>query len=91
VKILCQPITPNRLDGTIDLMSMIIFSTTGSISQIDPIGRPVAGSGIPLGIDKGFHGKKWMPIIRFPVTSDDFHHLSQYMGCQMTDMNPGKD
>ena len=65
-----QGITVHSLDGSLLLVSFIVFASPGSQSEKGPVGRTIACSGKSLGVDKGFEPQDWMVIHLLPIMRD---------------------
>jgi hypothetical protein len=79
-KIPAQRIAPHRLDGTIGLIGMIVFTPSGGLSQIEPVGRLITGPLEPLQVHKGLLEVDRMLIEPLPVRGQSLRHPSQKMG-----------
>jgi hypothetical protein len=69
-----QRITQNRFDGSIRFIGMIVLAAAGGIPQIDPIGRPVAGSLETLFVHKGLQIMDRVKISPLPIPTDKLGH-----------------
>ena len=52
---------------TVSLMFPIHAAAPGGLSQIDPVGRSVAGSAKAVPIQKGFQQQRTMAVVTFPI------------------------
>jgi len=86
-----QRITPYRFYGAISFVGVIIFTTAGGITQINPVGGFIAGSGKALFVHKSFKVIDVMAVDCLPVLTDNFGHASQYVGSKAANPNPGQD
>lgn len=77
------------LDGAIDLFRLAIFPDALGLSDGDPIGCLVAGSGKFLGIHKCFQQVDWVPVDFQPVFCYSPGDFSENMGRQVWNLNPG--
>ncbi len=71
-------------------MGEIIFASPRGLPQVYPVGSPVAGPLEAFGIDEGLQQIERMPIDLLPVPGDPPCHLSQQMGCEVGNRDPGQ-
>jgi hypothetical protein len=90
-EILGQGVAQNILEGTVRLAGLIILPPTCGPTEIEPVGRPVAGTLKTLRIDKSFKIIEGMMIESLPILGQDLYHLSQDAGSQAGNPNPGQD
>ena len=86
-----QRIPQNILEGTVRLAGLIILPPARGLAKIDPVGRSVAGAVKTLLIDKSFKIIEGMMIESLPILGQDLYHLSQDVGSQAGNPNPGQD
>ena len=72
-------------------MAPIVLAATGGQAQFLPVGRPVAGAGIALGIDEGLQIMHRMAIERLPVGGNPPRGSAEEMRGEMRDAHPGQD
>jgi hypothetical protein len=71
-------------------MGLIVFTATGCISEINPVGGLIAGSAKAVFINKGLQIIDGVMIESAPVFGEYPSHPAQYMGSQMPDPDPGQ-
>ena len=71
-------------------MGLVVFTATGGIPKIDPVGGLIAGSGKAVFIHKGLQIIDGVMIERQPVFREHPGHPRQYMGSQMPYPDPGQ-
>ncbi len=68
-----QRIAQNILEGTVRLAGLIILPPTCGPTDIEPVGRPVAGAMKTLLIDKSFQIVEGMMIESLPILGQDLY------------------
>ena len=86
-----QRIAPYRFYGPVGFVGLIIFAPAGGITQINPVGGFIAGSGKMLFVHKSFKKIDAMAVDSLPVLADNFGHAGQYVGSKAVNPNPGQD
>ena len=85
-----QRIAPDRFYRAVDFVGVIIFTTAGGITQINPVGGFIASAGKPIFFDESFKVVDGMAVDCLPVLTDNFSHASQYVRSQVANPNPGQ-
>ena len=72
-------------------MAQVVLAATGGQAQFLPVGRPVTGPRVALGIDKGLQIMHRMAIERLPVGANPARDSAQEVRGQMRDTHPRQD
>lgn len=76
------------LDGGELFLSFVVFATSGSVTEENPVGGFVAGPPESLGIDKGLQPVDGMIVARLPILGNDLCTSTKQVGCEMGDSDP---
>ena len=66
-EIVSQRIEPDVLDGQDRLMTLALFASAGSFSDVDPVGGLIAGAAMAWGFDEGFEEQRAITVSLEPI------------------------
>ena len=90
-KVSPQGVSPHGLNGSIGFFGLVIFTSAGSFTQVDPISSLVTGAIKTFGINKGFKKIDRMVINPLPIFGKKFSNAAQKMRGKILDADPIQD
>ena len=86
-----QGVEPDAFGGQIGRVVAVHFAAPLGLSDLDPVGRLVAGAGEALGVDEGFQQDGPVGVAVVPVLGELTRGQGQQFGGQVLGLDPGKD
>lgn len=80
--------TVHGLYGSKLFLSLVVFSSTGCVSQEDPVGGFITGTFEFFGINKGLQPENRVIVTSLPVRRNSSGTSAQQVRGQMWDLNP---